>query len=274
MSGRQSADSRTTDSQATVSREEWIAARKKLLVREKELTRLRDQLSAERRNLPRFRVDKNYVFDGPGGKVKLADLFEGRSQLAVYHFMLGPGWQEGCVGCSFVADHIDGARQHFEHNDLSFAAVSRAPLSEIEAYKKRMGWRFRWVSSFGNDFNFDYQVSFGEADMAKGQVYYNFEKREYHGREEAPGASVFLKEGADIFHTYSTFARGLEPLLGAYDWLDLAPKGRNENGPTRSMGDWIRHHDKYGAGGHVDPTVKYVSAADSDSCCHSEEGPA
>jgi predicted dithiol-disulfide oxidoreductase (DUF899 family) len=255
----------------TVSREEWVAARKKLLKKEKEFTRLRDQLSAERRELPRVRVDKNYVFDSPGGKVKLADLFDGRSQLAVYHFMLGTGWIEGCVGCSFLADHIDAARQHFEHNDLSFAAVSRAPQAEIEAYKKRMGWRFQWVSSSSNDFNFDYHVSFTPDELSKGSVYYNFDTQEYRGREEAPGLSLFQIDGGTIYHTYSCFARGLEPLLGAYTMIDLAPKGRNENGPNHNLTDWVRHHDRYGAGGHVDPTGKYVSAQGAQSCCHAKE---
>jgi predicted dithiol-disulfide oxidoreductase (DUF899 family) len=253
----------------TVSREEWVAARRKLLKKEKELTRLRDQLSAERRELPRVRVDKNYAFDGPGGKVTLADLFDGRSQLAVYHFMLGPGWNDGCVGCSFLADHIDGARQHFEHNDLSFAAVSRAPLPEIEAYKRRMGWRFKWVSSSGNNFNFDYHVSFTPDELANGEVYYNFDSREYRGREEAPGLSLFHNDSGTIYHTYSCYARGLESLLGAYSWMDLAPKGRNER--NGSMIDWVRHHDRYGAGGHVDPTGKYVPAQGKESCCHAKE---
>jgi predicted dithiol-disulfide oxidoreductase (DUF899 family) len=257
-------------SHAVVSREEWIAASKKLLKKEKEFTRLRDQLSAERRELPWIKVEKNYVFDSPEGKVTLADLFAGRSQLVVYHFMLGPGWHEGCVGCSFLADHFDSARQHFEHNDLSLAAVSRAPVPEIEAYKKRMGWRFPWVSSSGNDFNFDYHVSFTKDELAKGEVYYNFETLPYKGREEAPGASVFHKVDGEIFHTYSSYARGLEPMIGAYYWLDIAPKGRNE--PNNSMANWVRHHDRYGAGGYVDPTGKYVPAAEATSCCKAGEG--
>ena len=157
-----------------VSREEWIAARKELLAKEKEVTRLRDKLSAERRKLPWVKVEKNYVFDGPTGKETLADLFDGRSQLFVKHFMLGPGWKEGCVGCSFEVDHIEGALVHLEHHDVTYVAISRVPLAEIEAFKKRMGWRFKWVSSYGSDFNYDYHVSFTKEDIAKGKVYYNY----------------------------------------------------------------------------------------------------
>jgi predicted dithiol-disulfide oxidoreductase (DUF899 family) len=227
-----------------VSREEWIAARKALLVKEKQLTRQRDQLSAERRNLPRVKIDKPYLFDGPDGKVSLADLFDGRSQLVLQHFMFGPDWEEGCVGCSFGADHVDSARQHFEQRDLSFVAVSRAPLAKIEAFKRRMGWRFKWVSSLGSDFNYDFGVSFTKEQLANGKVVYNYEPEETQS-EELSGVSTFYKdEAGDIFHTYSTYARGDEMLSCAYMYLDLAPKGRDEDGlPFPSA--WWRHHDKY-----------------------------
>src|SRR5438128_1234864 len=212
----------------TVSRREWIEARKAHLAREKEFTRLRDQLSAERRALPWVRVDKAYVFEGPEGKATLADLFDGRRQLIVYHFMFGPGWEEGCPSCSFLADHIDGAAVHLAQRDVTLLAVSRAPLRQIEAFKRRMGWRFTWVSSHGTDFNFDYRVSLTRDEIAKGSVDYNFGLREFPS-EEAPGISVFYKdEHGDVFHTYSAYARGLDLLVGAYNYLDLAPKGRDE----------------------------------------------
>jgi predicted dithiol-disulfide oxidoreductase (DUF899 family) len=229
-----------------VSRDEWLAARKELLKQEKELTRQRDALTAKRRELPWVRMEKEYVFDTPKGKQTLADLFDGRSQLVVNHFMLGPGWKEGCVGCSFGADHIEGALVHLEHHDVTVVVVSRAPLHEIEAYKKRMGWRFNWVSSYDSDFNYDYHVSFTKEDMTKGRVYYNFEMTEAL-IEELPGLSVFYKDAAgDIFHTYSSYARGAEELLGTYMVLDLTPKGRNETGPNHNLMDWVRRHDRYG----------------------------
>jgi len=227
-----------------VSQDEWLTARKKYLKKEKEFTRLRDQLSAERRELPWVKVEKNYVFDGPKGKEKLADLFDGRSQLVVYHFMFGPGWEQGCPSCSFLSDHIDGATVHLAHRDVTLLAVSRAPLTQIDAFKKRMGWRFKWVSSNGNDFNRDYHVSFTKDEMAKGKVNYNFGMREFPA-EEAPGVSVFYKDktGA-IFHTYSAYARGLDILVGAYNYLDLVPKGRDEAELPWTMA-WVRHHDRY-----------------------------
>jgi predicted dithiol-disulfide oxidoreductase (DUF899 family) len=229
-----------------VSRDEWLAARKELLKQEKELTRQRDALSAKRRELPWVRVEKEYVFDTPKGKQTLANLFDGRSQLVVNHFMLGPGWKEGCVGCSFGADHIEGALVHLEHHDVTVVVVSRAPLHEIEAYKKRMGWRFNWVSSYDSDFNYDYHVSFTKEDVTQGRVYYNFEMTEAL-IEELPGLSVFYKDAAgDIFHTYSSYARGAEELLGTYMVLDLTPKGRNETGPNHNLMDWVRRHDRYG----------------------------
>jgi len=229
----------------TVSRDEWLAARAALLDKEKEFTHRRDALSAERRALPWVKVEKAYLFDTPRGKKTLADLFDGRSQLVVDHFMLAPGWKEGCVGCSFGADHMDGGLVHLEHHDVSVAVVSRAPLAEIEAYKKRMGWRFNWVSSHGSDFNYDYHVSFTEADRAKGKVFYNYAMIET-GMEELPGLSVFYKDAAgDIFHTYSSYARGPEELLTTYIVLDLTPKGRNETGPNHNLTDWVRRHDEY-----------------------------
>ncbi len=227
-----------------VSREEWIAARKELLTKEKQLTRLRDQLSAERRTLPWVRIETSYVFDGPAGKVTLADLFDGRSQLVVQHFMFGPDWEEGCVGCSFGADHVDSARQHFEHRDISFAAVSRTSIAKIEAFKRRMGWHFAWVSSLDSDFNYDFGVSFTKEQLAKAKVVYNFHAVESQS-EDLSGISVFYKdETGAIFHTYSTYARGDEMLSSAYMYIDLAPKGRDEEGlPFPSA--WWRHHDKY-----------------------------
>jgi predicted dithiol-disulfide oxidoreductase (DUF899 family) len=244
-----------------VTRDEWLIARKALLAKEKELTRLRDQVSAERRELPWVRVDKQYVFEGPAGKETLADLFDGRSQLIIKHFMLGPGWQEGCVGCSFEVDHIDGALLHLEHHDVSYVVVSRAPLPEIETFKKRMAWRFKWVSSYGSDFNYDFHVSFKPDEIETGEVYYNYEMRKV-GIEELSGRSVFYKDtDGDIFHTYSSYARGGDLMLGTYNILDLMPKGRNETGPNHNLTDWVRHHDRYDEGGFVTPTGRCVPAS-------------
>ena len=224
-----------------VSPAEWLAARKQHLTKEKELTRLRDQLSAERRELPWVKVEKEYVFDTPEGRKTLADLFDGRSQLIVQHFMFGPDWDQGCIGCSFAADHVDAAYMHLKHHDVTYVAVARAPLAKLEAYRKRMGWRFKLVSSYGSDFNYDYHVSFTKDDLAKGKVYYNYEMTE-EGFDELPGASVFYKDASgDVFHTYSSYGRGGEEVLGAYMLLDITPKGRNESGPM----DWVRRHDEY-----------------------------
>lgn len=231
-----------------VPQADWLAARKELLKKEKEFTRLRDELSRQRRELPRERVEKRYSFEGPKGRETLADLFDGRSQLIVYHFMFGPGWKEGCPSCSFLADHFDGLRVHLAQRDVAFAVVSRATLPEIEAFKKRMGWQFKWVSSFENDFNFDYHVSFSAREKAKGKVYYNYGEMEFPS-DEAPGASVFYKDReGEIFHTYSTYARGLDILIGAYNYLDLAPKGRDEEGLSPHAMAWVRHHDRYSDG--------------------------
>ncbi|MFO1056083.1 MAG: DUF899 domain-containing protein [Dongiaceae bacterium] len=226
---------------------EWLEARRALLAREKEWTRMRDALAAERRALPWVRLEKSYVFDGPGGPLDLAALFAGRSQLLVYHFMFGPGWEEGCVGCSFLADHVDAARRHFEQNDLSFAAVSRAPFARLDAFRRRMGWRFAWVSSGRSDFNLDFGVSFPPERRAEGGLTYNFAPIEDPGSDELPGISVFARDGSGaIFHTYSSYARGGEPHIGAYSFLDLAPKGRNET-VNGNLGDWVRHRDRYQA---------------------------
>jgi predicted dithiol-disulfide oxidoreductase (DUF899 family) len=244
-----------------VSHDQWLAAREQLLIKEKEFTRLRDRLSAERRALPWVKIEKAYVFEGAGGKETLADLFGGRSQLIIKHFMLGPGWTEGCVGCSFELDHVDGILVHLEHRDVSYVAVSRAPLREIEAFKERMGWRIKWVSSAGSDFNYDFHVSFSPEEIAKGEGYYNYEMRKI-GVEELSGRSVFYKDvNGDVFHTYSSFGRGGEDMLGTYRLLDLVPKGRDETGPNRNLSDWVRHHDRYGDRGLVAATGRWVPEA-------------
>jgi predicted dithiol-disulfide oxidoreductase (DUF899 family) len=226
-----------------VTEAEWLVARRDLLAREKEFNRQRDALSAARRSLPMVKIDNKYLFDGPNGKETLADLFDGRSQLIVYHFMFGPDWDEGCKSCSYLVDHFDGANWHLPHRDATLVVVSRGPLSELEAYKKRMGWRFKWVSSEANDFNFDYHVSFTPEDEKKNKAYYNYANDEFFS-DELPGLSVFYKDdNGDVFHTYSTYARGLDMLVGAYNFLDLTPKGRDEN-PDSTM-DWVRRHDQY-----------------------------
>jgi len=226
-----------------VSHEEWLAARRQLLAEEKELTRLRDRLSQRRRDLPWEPVDQDYVFEGPGGRETLSQLFDGRHQLAVYHFMLAPDWEEGCKSCSFWADNFDGIDVHLRQRDVSFLAISRAPLPRIEAFKKRMGWTFKWVSSFGSDFNFDYNVSFRPEGSVTTEGVYNYAPRKTT-MAELPGMSVFYKDDdGRIFHTYSCYARGLDMLNGAYHWLDLVPKGRDESGPHKMW--WVRLHDEY-----------------------------
>jgi predicted dithiol-disulfide oxidoreductase (DUF899 family) len=254
-----------------VPQTEWLAARKELLKKEKEFTRLRDELSRQRREMPWEKVEKQYVFEGPHGKETLADLFGGRSQLIVYHFMMAPGWKEGCKSCSYLADHFDGATMHLAHRDTTLMAISRATLPEIEAFKKRMGWKFKWVSSFANDFNFDYHVSFSTEEQANGKVYYNYDLTEFPS-EEGPGLSVFYKNDAgEIFHTYSSYARGLDMLVGTYNFLDHTPKGRDEDGLAFTMA-WVRHHDKYEDGYNVDATQGYVPPAKVDaSCCSDHE---
>ena len=255
-----------------VSRTEWLVARKAHLEKEKELTRLRDELCGQRRELPWVKVDKSYVFDGPVGQEALADLFAGRSQLIVQHFMFGPGWKEGCVGCSFSADHVAGSLAHLEHHDVSFVAVSRAPFAELDAFRQRMGWPFKWVSSHGTSFNRDYHVSFTEDDLANGTAYYNYRAGQAYGSGEASGHSVFYKdEAGDIFHTYSVYARGSEHLIGTYGFLDMTPKGRNETGPGFNLTDWVRHHDKYGAAGVVDSTGRFRAVERTECGCETAE---
>jgi len=233
------------ESHKIVSREDWTAARKALLAEEKAFTHARDALAARRQALPWVKLEKPYTFDTPLGPRTLADLFGTRSQLIVYHFMFGPDWEEGCVGCSFLADHVDGMLPHLEHHDVSYVAVSRAPLAKIEAFKKRMGWRFPWVSSNGSDFNFDYHVSFGDADKTRGKAHYNFEEQDYMS-DELPGVSAFYRDDeGNVYHTYSAYARGAEMLLGTYAMLEFTAKGRNEQ---HDMRDWLRYHDRYESG--------------------------
>lgn len=252
-----------------VSKEEWLKARLAHLAAEKEFTRRRDELSRQRRELPWVRVEKNYVFDGPHGPETLAGLFAGRSQLIVYHFMLGPNWEEGCKSCSFLADHFDATRIHLAHRDVNFAVVSRAPIPRIQAFQSRMGWRFPWVSAFGSDFQRDYGVHFSKEELA-GDVNYNYGKTRF-GAEEAPGLSVFYKdEAGEIFHTYSTYARGLDSLIGTYHFLDLVPSGRDEEGLAFSMA-WVRHHDKYGDGYVLDPAAGYQKPREVGACCKNGE---
>jgi len=252
-----------------VSPNQWLASRKDLLQKEKEFTRLRDEISQQRRELPWEKVEKQYTFQGPNGKETLSDLFAGKSQLIVYHFMLGPDWEAGCPSCSLLADHFDGSTIHLANRDVSFAVISRAPYAQIEAFQKRMDWRFKWVSSFGNDFNRDYHVSFTEEELAKGEVPYNYDLTGF-GSEEAPGASVFYKTASgQVLHTYSTYGRGLDIFIGAYNFLDIAPKGRDEDGLAFSM-SWVRHHDKYAESYVVDPKAQYVAPKKSAASCCSE----
>jgi predicted dithiol-disulfide oxidoreductase (DUF899 family) len=255
-----------------VSHAEWLAARRQFLEREKEFTRQRDELSRQRRQLPWERVGKEYAFAGAEGKETLADLFDGRSQLIVYHFMLGPGWKEGCPSCSYLADHFDGMTIHLAHRDVTFTAISRAPIDQIEAFKKRMGWRFHWVSSFGTEFNYDYHVSFTEEERKRGKVEYNFGKMEFPS-EEGPGISVFSKDaGGHIYHTYSAYARGLDMMVGTYNFLDLVPKGRDEDGLAFTMA-WVRHHDKYANDYFADPKKTYEQPkVVESSCCGEKQG--
>ncbi len=260
--------------QKVVSREEWTKARRELLSREKELTRLHDRLAVERRALPWVKIEKDYFFDTPEGRVRLADLFGGRSQLVIYHFMFGPDWNEGCPSCSFVSDHIDGALAHLTARDVTMVMVSRAPLTKIEPFKKRMGWRFRWVSSYGSDFNADFHVSFTKDEMAQGKVNYNYTMQEFPSAE-APGLSVFYKDaGGDVFHTYSSYGRGLESLLGTYMILDLVPKGRDEDSLAFTM-EWVRYHDRYGTNEFADADKPYwppLEASSVATCsCESAE---
>ncbi|CAN5832262.1 thioredoxin family protein [soil metagenome] len=227
-----------------VSSEQWITARRKLLAREKELTQLHDQIARERRALPWERVTKDYVFETVDGPRRLADLFEGRRQLMVQHFMFGPDWEQGCKSCSYMADHNDGANIHLAQRDVTLLAVSRAPLAELERFRQRMGWQFKWVSSHGSDFNHDFAVSFTPQEMARGEVQYNYGPTQ-RPQEEAPGISVFYRNDAgEVFHTYSTYGRGVEVMMHTYALLDLTPQGRDEEGLGFTM-EWVRHHDRY-----------------------------
>ncbi|MFS2155215.1 DUF899 domain-containing protein [Rhizobium sp. Rhizsp42] len=237
-----------------VSREEWLEARRALLLKEKEATHLRDKLNAERMALPWVKVEKDYAFDTPDGKRSLSELFDGRSQLIIYHFMLGPDWEAGCPGCSFLSDHVDGALPHLNNHDVTWVAVSRAPVAKVEAYKTRMGWKFPWVSSASSDFNFDYHVSFSPEDLGKDKVFYNFTSiPPEDANDELPGLSAFYKnEKGEIFHTYSSYARGPEELIGTLMILDRAPKGRNED----STMNFVKRHDEY------------AEAPKASSCCH------
>lgn len=230
---------------SVVSHEQWITARKELLREEKEFSKLRDRLSEEIRNLPWEKVEKDYSFDGPDGQESLADLFAGKSQLIVYHFMFDPDWEEGCKACSLMADQFDPLLVHLRDRDVTLVVVSRAPLAKLEAFKERMGWQFKWVSAQHTSFNWDYHVSFTADDADKGEIDYNYSKTTAFVGTELPGISVFFKNTAgEIFHTYSSFARGLDTFLGVYRLLDIVPKGRDEEGLTYGM-EWLRHHDRY-----------------------------
>lgn len=250
----------STTQHSVVPRDQWLAERKTLLAQEKELTRLRDQVARERRALPWVQIEKNYVFDTPQGKRSLAELFEGRRQLMVQHFMFGPGWEQGCPSCSYMADHTAGMQVHLEHRDVTFVAVSRATLPEIERFRRRMGWQFAWVSSNGSDFNYDFHVSFRPQDRVDGTVNYNYGMTEFPA-EEAPGISLFYKDGEGrVFHTYSTYGRGVEVMMGTYNMLDLTPKGRDEHDGFYKM-DWVRHHDRY------ESQAVFAPAPEAASCC-------
>jgi predicted dithiol-disulfide oxidoreductase (DUF899 family) len=251
-----------------VADSQWIEARTRLLAREKELTELQDRIAGERRALPWRRIAKDYVFDTPEGARTLAQLFAGRRQLMVQHFMFGPGWEQGCPSCSYMADHTDGMNIHLAHRDISFVAVSRAPLADILRFRERMGWKFDWVSSHGSDFNFDFGVSFTKEALATGEVAYNYRKG-YFPAEEAPGISVFCMDDAgEVFHTYSTFGRGVEVMMGAYRLMDLAPQGRNERDVFYKM-EWVRHHDRYEPGQPFEPAPEKV-APPTTACPHCE----
>jgi predicted dithiol-disulfide oxidoreductase (DUF899 family) len=252
MANTSSALPKGTKDHQVVSADDWLIARKNLLSREKELTRLRDEVALARRELPWTRIEKPYVFDAPAGPRSLADLFGGRSQLIVQHFMFAPGWEQGCPSCSFMADHSDGMMVHLENRDVTIVAVSRAPLPEIERFRRRMGWRFGWVSSSRSDFNYDFRVSFRPDETTSGEIYYNYGPWPY-AFEEWPGISVFYRtDEGEIFHTYSTYGRGVEVMMGAYSMLDLVPKGRDERDVQRKM-EWVRHHDRYEQAAAAEP---------------------
>jgi predicted dithiol-disulfide oxidoreductase (DUF899 family) len=240
---------------AVVSSDQWLAARQELLQKEKEFSRLRDELTQQRRDLPWERVEKEYMFEGPEGNESLSDLFGGCSQLVIYHFMFGPDWPEGCKICSMLGDHYDPLVIHLAHRDVTLVTASRAPLANFEAFKQRMGWNFKWVSSLDSEFNWDYHVSFTQEELDAGEAYYNYQKPAKFPVTESPGISSFFKDAeGNIFHTYSSFGRGLENFLGIYHFLDIVPKGRDESGLPYPMA-WVRHKDRYDDESHVDPYV-------------------
>jgi len=252
-----------------VSRDEWLSERRRLLVHEKELTHLSDRIAAERRALPWVRVDKDYQFDTLQGRRSLPDLFDGRHQLLVQHFMFAPDWEQGCPSCSYMADHNDGLLIHLAHRDVTFVAVSRAPLAKIKCFRQRMGWQFDWVSSNGTDFNYDFKVSFTSDEVASGHIDYNYGGWPY-AYEEWPGISVFFRnDAAEVFHTYSRYGRGVEDMMGTYRMLDLTPMGRNEREVEYKM-EWVRHHDRYEpteAGKATSGSVKGLLGTVKHDCC-------
>ena len=252
----------STTNHAVTSKDQWVEQRMKLLAHEKELTHLRDQIARERRALPWVRIEKDYVFDTPEGRRSLAELFDGRRQLLVQHFMFGPDWEEGCPSCSYMADHLDGMSAHLAQRDVALLVVSRAPLEKIERFRQRMGWKFKWASSHGSDFNRDFAVSFTPEELARGKVLYNYVAQPFPS-EEAPGISVFAKDDSgQVFHTYSTYGRGVEVMMGTYNLLDLTPRGRDEGALAHTM-EWVRHHDRYEPAPSGD-------AAPAHSCCGGE----
>jgi len=246
---------------AVVPQDRWLAARLSLLAQEKEMTRLRDQIARARRALPWVHLKKDYVFDTTAGPRRLSELFDGRHQLLVQHFMLGPDWEQGCPSCSYMSDHLGGMALHLAHRDVSLLAVSRAPIEQIERFRRRMGWTFPWVSAFDSDFNQDFGVSFTPQQVARGSVPYNYTVQAFPA-EEAPGISVFYRDDVgSVFHTYSTYGRGVEVMMGTYDLLDLTPKGRDEHNPNYPM-DWVRHHDRY------EPVP--AAGTQAGGCCHAQ----
>ena len=240
-------------SQPIVSREEWLKARLELLKKEKEHSKIRDEITRARQNLPWVKIEKDYIFEGPNKKFYLKDLFEDKSQLIIYHFMFEKDWEEGCKSCSFLADHYEPAIVHLANRDVAMITISKAPLEMLESFKKRMKWNFNWLSSENSDFNEDFHVSFTDEELKQGKGHYNFEETKLFGTKEAPGISVFVRdENGQIYHTYSAYARGLENFITAYHLLDIVPKGRNEGGFSYGM-EWLRHKDRYGEDTFIDP---------------------
>jgi len=268
--------SKSTTPHRIVSEEEWLKARQELLAKEKKLMREHDALAAERRALPWVKVEKNYLFDTPGGQKTLGELFEGRSQLLVYHLMFAPDWEAACLGCSYVSDHFDGAVWHLANRDVTLVAVSRAPLAKFAPFKQRMGWRFKWYSSFGSDFNRDFHVAFTREEMTRGKMFYNYKFQSYP-MEEGHGLSAFYQDAlGNVFHTYSTYGRGVEAFINTYNLLDLAPKGRDEQDQKPMPMAWVRHHDKYesdyfageAARRPLNTAKSAASPGSAEDCCH------